>query len=144
MSVSKRLSLRALSIATLFLLCAGAFAAHAQKVLLPKVEIFPNQPGTIIFQGQVQPLQLTGAVYDRAFQGFITLEPNGPTATACPVFLLGGNPFYSPGTLQDHQIQGSDGNAAGYFSIASPGDPDNPSSDGTISFGVICEFEVVG
>jgi type II secretory pathway component PulK len=52
---------------------------------------------------------------------------------------LGGNPFYSPSTLQDHQVQGSDGSAAGYFSLASPGDPDNPSSDGTPSFGVICE-----
>src|SRR4029079_8053646 len=46
------------------------------------------------FQGQIQPLQLTGAVYDQAFRGFITLEPNGPKATACPAFLLGGNPFY--------------------------------------------------
>jgi hypothetical protein len=53
---------------------------------------------------------------------------------------LGGNPFYSSSTLQDHQIQGSDGTATGYFSIASPGDPDNPPADNTsMPFGAICE-----
>jgi hypothetical protein len=51
---------------------------------------------------------------------------------------LSGNPCYSPSTLQDHQIQGSDG-ATGYFTIASPGDPDNPTTDGSPTFGMVCE-----
>jgi len=53
---------------------------------------------------------------------------------------LGGNPLYSPDTLQNHSVQGSDASGSGSFSVVSPGDPDNPSADGSsLCFGGVCE-----
>jgi hypothetical protein len=60
---------------------------------LPSVGIFPNQPAIKIQQGQTKTLTLTGAVYGFIpFNGDINFFPNGPKATACPIFLSGTNP----------------------------------------------------
>jgi hypothetical protein len=60
---------------------------------LPSVQIFPNQPAIKIQQGQTKVLTVTGAVYGFIpFSGDINLFPNGPKATACPIFVSGGNP----------------------------------------------------
>jgi hypothetical protein len=53
---------------------------------LPKVEIFADQLPIIIRPGEFKTVTLTGAVYDTSFNGRITLDPNGPKETACPIF----------------------------------------------------------
>jgi len=60
---------------------------------LPSLQIFPNQLPIKIQQGQTKTLTLTGAIYGFIqFNGDVNLFPNGPKATACPIFVSGSNP----------------------------------------------------
>jgi hypothetical protein len=58
----------------------------------PKVEIFADQLPIIIRPGESKMVTLTGAVYDSPFNGRITVEPNGPKETACPIIVLPSTP----------------------------------------------------
>lgn len=83
-------------------LIAGILAAAAAPSIArhsvanepePTLEIFSNQQPILIGRGQPKTLSLLGAVYDGdiRFDGKVFIRPNGPAATACPIFSNGDN-----------------------------------------------------
>ncbi|GIZ51822.1 hypothetical protein [Noviherbaspirillum aridicola] len=59
----------------------------------PRLEIFSNQQPILIGRGQFRNVFVLGAVYDGdiEFGGRVSLRPNGPQASACPIFSFGEN-----------------------------------------------------
>ena len=57
----------------------------------PTLEIFSNQQPILIGRGQPKTVTLLGAVYDGdiEFGGRVSIRPNGPKETACPIFASG-------------------------------------------------------
>ena len=61
---------------------------------LPTVQIFSGQLAVNLPLGasSPRPVTLSGAVYGlERFNGSITIFPNGPTSSACPVYVSGNN-----------------------------------------------------
>ena len=74
----------------------GTIMIQPSPVSLPAVQLFATQPATFLRLGapNCKQVPVHGEVYGRVpfifgSTGNITLVPNGPTATACPVFVIG-------------------------------------------------------
>jgi hypothetical protein len=99
----KRISKKHLLAAVGAALCMSITGASAQeaapealseaRVKLPSLELFANQLPILIRPGEARTVPISGAVYVTGFSGSVTLGPNGPKQTACPIFLNGDNPF---------------------------------------------------
>jgi hypothetical protein len=78
-------------------LIPAAFARHSPGGdPEPTLEIFSNQQPILIGRSQPKGLTLLGAVYDgQILFGRVTVRPNGPQETACPIFFTGGTPTFS-------------------------------------------------
>ena len=57
--------------------------------ILPSVELYAFQPAVLVSASNpnMQAVPIYGAVYNTTFNGIISVTPNGPTQTACPIYL---------------------------------------------------------
>lgn len=57
--------------------------------IIPSVELYAFQPAISVSASNpdMQPVPIYGAVYNTTFNGIISVTPNGPTQTACPIYL---------------------------------------------------------
>ena len=92
--------LRYLSVGLALVLLTGGWLLQTASAARdkPTVEIFASQQPILLGLNQSLSVVLFGAVYDQNLvDGVIDIAPNGPQASACPIFVTGISTATVPG-----------------------------------------------
>jgi hypothetical protein len=109
--------LRHLSVGIALVLVTSGWLLHSASAARdkPTVEIFASQQPILLGLNQPLSVILFGAVYDQNLvDGVIDIAPNGPQASACPIFLTG---------ISAASIPGNTANAPFSLVVRGPSDP---------------------